>query len=435
MATVKQVIDEFCYRNNIPSKTTYVANTDASALQYVSLLKYIGDWLLSQPYAWAKLKRAYWFVTQTNVRNYPLPGDFYKLLESTPWDSTNQWPMRGPISDYNYAIRSLAIVSLQVRKAFRNIGKINSVIHSRIVNEYQPNAEMFMEVDPAGINETNLLQFEYVSKNWCVPKNWAYATAYTTADYVNVNGTVYKCAVNGTSASLPVTPPNLTGAVGSDGNAQWLGVVYATWAATTVYSVGNYVKTPGLGRYYLCTAGGTSSGSEPTSTDPEAEITDGTVTWMYVDPTAWAANTTYTGGDYVTSGSNLYMNISFFSDASNSVSGKYAPAWSYDQTNQLWKIPDGSGALVWQWLQAPYSMAADTDLIMFDMDIMVDGMSWAYMRSKGLAYEDIRQDWESSVRSAAGRANGPTRINVADSFDNQFDAWPAIPPGGWPIES
>lgn len=432
MATVKQIIDEFCYRNNIPTKSAYATGTDAASLQYISLLKYIGDYLLGEPFAWAALKRSFLFVTQTNVRNYPLPGDFYKMLESTPWDSSNQWPMRGPISDYNYAVRSLGLVSLQSRKAFRNIGKINGIIHTRIVNEYQPNSQMYLETDPAGDNETNLLQLEYISKNWVLPKNWAYATAYTNSapDIVNVNGNVYRCITNGTSAANTSIPPTLNNGVGTDGNAQWLHVVCATWTATTAYSVGAYVKTAG-GKYYICTEGGTSGGSDPTAeTD---DVIDGTVTWDYISATAWAANTEYEGGDYVTSGSYLYMNLSFFSDGSTAISGKQAPAWFYNQTTQKWTIPDGAGALVWTWDQQEYTLAADTDIVMFDSDLMVDGMTWSYLRSKGLEYQDARQDWESAIRSAAGRANGPTRINAADCWDDAFENWPLTPIGSWPV--
>lgn len=427
--TVKQVIDEFCYRNNIPTKSAYATGTDATSLQYVSLLKYIGEQLLSQPYAWVALKRSYMFVTQTNVRLYPLPGDFHRMCESTPFDSSNQWPMRGPISDYNYTIRSLALVSLQTRKAFRNIGKINGIIHSRIVNEYQPNSQMYMETDPAGANEVNLLQLEYISKNWILPKNWAYATAYTTAapDLVNVQGNVYRCITNGTSVALPAIPPTLNGAVGSDGNSQWLFVVYSSWVTATVYSVGNYVKTS-ANRYYICTTGGTSA-SEPTA--ETSDVTDGTVIWDYIDAPAWAANTQYTGGDYVSSGAYLYLNLSYFSDSSNSVSGKYAPAWFYNQTTQKWTIPDGTA--VWTWDQQEFTLTADTDIVMFDKDLLVDGMSWAYLRSKGMSYEDIRRDWEADVQSAAGRANGPIRINAADSFDEAYDVWPLTPSGNWPV--
>lgn len=433
MATVKQIIDEFCYRTGLPTVSSYVTNTTSTtAQQYVSLLRFVGESLLSKPYAWAVLKRSWMFVTQVNCRNYPMPGDFYRMLESTAWDSFNQWPMRGPISDYNYAIRSLAIVSLQTRKGFRDIGKTDTIFHGRVINEYNSNSDMYFEIDPAGANETNLCQYEYISKNWAIPKKWVYNTAYTTAspDVVSVNGNIYTCTTNGTSTTLGNPPPTVKNGFGQDGNSIWLNVVKSNWASTTTYAAGTYVMTSAF-RYYLCTTGGTSSGVEPTSeTNP---VTDGTVTWENLTVPIWTSQTQYEYGDYVQNSTSheLYLNVSRVSDSSTSISGNYIPAWSYNTSTQVWQQTDGT--VVWAHSPAAYSLRADTDLILFDDDIMVDGLSWAYLRMKGLEYTDKRNEWEDSVRSAAGRANGPTRINAADEFGDQFGMWPNTPAGSWDV--
>lgn len=61
-----------------------------------------------------------------------------------------------------------------------------------------------------------------------------------------------------------------------------------SWTASTVYKIGAVVTptTPNNYSYYVSVAG-TSSGTEPASwsTTPYAEVTDGGVTWICIDPT------------------------------------------------------------------------------------------------------------------------------------------------------
>ena len=56
----------------------------------------------------------------------------------------------------------------------------------------------------------------------------------------------------------------------------------SAWAATTAYSLGDVVKPTTSnddGYYYICTAAGTSGGTEPTWPGAGGSVTDGTVTW------------------------------------------------------------------------------------------------------------------------------------------------------------
>jgi len=53
-----------------------------------------------------------------------------------------------------------------------------------------------------------------------------------------------------------------------------------TWAASTVYAVGDRVVTVAVERVYECISGGTSGGSEPTS--ESNPVTDNGVTWNYL---------------------------------------------------------------------------------------------------------------------------------------------------------
>lgn len=435
MATIATIIDAFCDRINQPRESSYVGSTQPAARQYVSLFKFIGDDLLTRPFQWPQLKRNWLFLTQTNVRNYPYPGDYYRPLEGTAFDDSNQIPMLGPISDRNYAIRSIGIISLQTQKAYQILGKTNGIIHSRVNNEYNPNTPGYMRIDPPGPDEQDLLSMGYLGRNWIVPAAWVAGTSYTiTTSKVNVNGNIYQC--QRTAAAGTSIPPSVLNGIGSDGGTLWASIITTDnpasavlWATATQYTVGQYIKTSG-GLYYLCTTGGLSGASEPTSTD--SPVTDGTVEWEYISASAWAANTQYAYGDYVTASitipggatfSQLFMNVAI--NPQESVSGTYSPNWYWNQG--FWYQVDGS--TYWKWQQSEYSIAADTDICLFDTEVMVEGLRWAWYRAKKQDYSQERQDWEQQLRAAYARFEAPCGVNAGVMAD--YYQYPNVPQGNW----
>ena len=306
MATIKEILDSFCYRLNIPAQSTYVGNTAPAARQYISLFQFIGDNLRNRPDNWPQLKRGYTFLTETNARRYELPGDFYRLLESTQWDVTNLWPMRGPISDYNYTVREFAVVSLQTRKAYRLIGPTGYLFNT---SPYSQRSAGSFEIDPPGQNNTDECFLGYISCNWIWPRSWVATTAYSLGDIRAGDGYVYRVTTAGTSGT---TRPSV--ATGS--------------------------------------------------------VVDGTVTWkVYTEP-------------YLAYSTNTALN--------------------------------------------------DDDICLFDDDLMIEGMRWAWFRAKKQGYEQERADWDQQVKGAVARFNGPTRINMCEEIGDYFD-WPNVPPGDFNV--
>lgn len=305
MSTILEVIQNFCYRTNVPAPSSIVGVSSPAEQQYLSLFTFIGDNLRNRPYQWPQLKRGYTFTTTTNTRKYQLPGDFYRILESGQWDTTNLWPMRGPISDYQFDIREFAVVSLQTRKAFRIIGPVNYLFST---SPYNKRSQGYFEIDPAGANNTDELFMGYMSCNWIWPRDWVANTAYILGNIRSGNGYVYRCTTAGTS--------------------------------------------------------GTTRPSVATGTE-----VDGTVTWTaYTEP-------------YLSTSTNTNLN--------------------------------------------------DSDQCLFDLDLMVEGMRWAFFRAKKQDYEQERQDWENQLKSAFARFDGPTRVNMTDSLDEYWDEWPIGPTGSW----
>jgi hypothetical protein len=308
MLTIKQTIDNFCYRLNIPAQSSYAGSTGPAALQYLSLFEFIGNNLRNRPFNWPQLKRGYTFTTETDERRYQLPGDFYRLLNSTQWDTTNQWPMLGPISDANYTMREFAVVSQSTFKAYRLLGPTGYLYST---SPYSQRSAGSFQIDPPGENNTDELFLGYISSNWIWPRDWVASTVYAAGAIRSGDGYVYRTAAGGTSGA---TRPNWT--TGSD--------------------------------------------------------TDGAVTWtVYTEP-------------YVPNSSNSDLN--------------------------------------------------DSDLCLFDDDLMIEGMRWAWFRAKKQGYEQELMDWENMVRGAVSRFNGPTRINICEENNGLWEqGFPRIPDGGWSV--
>lgn len=306
MATIKELLQNFCYRINVPAPTAFVGVSSPAEQQYLSLFQFIGDNLRNRPYQWPQLKRGYTFTTQTNVSQYQLPGDFYRLLDSTQWDTTNQWPMRGPTSDFSLTARRVAVLGLQNQKVYQLRGPVNYTVSS---SSGGSKSQGWFEIDPAGSNNTDELFLGYVSCNWVWPRDWEAATGYTAGQLRSGVGYVYRADGNGTSGT---TRPSWSTGSQSDGGINW-----------TVY----------LERY-LCNP-------------------------------------------------------------------------SNDKLN-------------------------DSDLCLFDEDLMIEGMRWAYLRAKGQDFQQERSDWEQQVKSSFARFDGPVRINLADEL-TVFDDWPLTPPGSWNV--
>lgn len=307
MATIKEVISEFCARSNLPIFSSYVGVNQPSQLQYLSLLRQIGDDLRNRPYNWSCLKRPYYFNTQTGVSKYQLPGDFYRMLDSSQWDVTNQMPMNGPISDAQMAYRQVVAINLTNRKGYNLVGPTEYLFNT---SPYQQRSAGTFQLDQPGANNTDQVFLNYVSCNWLWPQDWAATTAYVVGDIRAGNGNIYYCTVSGTSGT---TRPSAT-----SGN-----------------------------------------------------ITDGTVTWV------------------------LYREPYLLSASQN--------------TN-----------------------LSDNDRVLFDMDLMVEGLKYAYLNAKKLPADAERAAWDQTIKNAYTRNEAPVRSSLADQAFTNTD-WPMTPVGSWPV--
>lgn len=85
--------------------------------------------------------------------DYVLPSDFQRPVDSTMWDRSRYWQMRGPMSPQEWQLFKSSLIgkaSIQRRFRFRRIG-----------------TETRFSIDPVPTDNNAQLVFEYVSNAWC----------------------------------------------------------------------------------------------------------------------------------------------------------------------------------------------------------------------------------------------------------------------------
>lgn len=215
MSTVKEIIDEFCDRINQPRESTIIGSTSPAARQFLSLFKFIGRELISNPNGWSQLKRIYTFTTATGVSNYQLPGDFDKLLVGTQWGVTNQIPLSGPISDAQMAFQTYGQVAASPFSSYQINGAQGYIFNT---SPYTQRSQGYFQISPAGQNNTDQNAIAYLSNNFVWPRDWIANTAYSLNDVRTGVNNMYICTTAGTSGTT--RPSVLTGTV-VDGTVTW----------------------------------------------------------------------------------------------------------------------------------------------------------------------------------------------------------------------
>ncbi len=147
------------------------------------------------------------------------------------------------------------------------------------------------------------------------------------------------------------------------------------------------------------------------------------ITKTMFQPKYWQPSTAYTSGTYVSSSGNIYLCDTNGTSGTTPVSGTTA------------NIVDGTTR--WDYVAAPVEqITADTDMCIFDDDIMISGIKWRYEKSKGTAMDidpntGIPVIHKKLVENAASRWLGNFVISLADPQTSL--PIPNAPEGGWAI--
>jgi hypothetical protein len=415
---VLQLIQAGCYEANFQTApSTLLSVTSASDLQALNIFYSLCRELRARR-NWPQLKKKWTFSLVINQQTYQLPQDFYAYLPFTGWDVNNRWQLMGPMADSEFNYRIYGWITTENRTAYRIFGP-----------ESNPNdtvaGQFYVNPTPGTASHGRFIAFEYITKSYLLPPAWVPNTAYSASQYVTVSGQIYKCTTPGTSAAVGVVPPNMANGTGRDGGVNWTYLVAPAWAGLTYYNFGDYVTNGGL--FYRCTAGGRSDvAGGPTGTG--TSITDATVTWTNITTTAWAGETSYATNSYVTYLGNLYINNTYSnyqqSTTTSQQTGKLAPAW----TNTV----VGDGTVVWTWVGTPYeTVISNSDVCLFDDDLIIEGFRWKRLQAQGLEYQDIKAEWDRKVDKHIGRWMPARRLSMGDGGVALAGLNPRIPEGNF----
>lgn len=401
MATVLSLVQKACYQSGLAAPNALVSATDAASLQYLNLFYATGEDLRSGT-LWPQLKRKHTVVLSAGRSQYQLPPDYYTLVPETSWDQNNHWQMRGPISDGGMNNRTYGYVTIENRKAFRVFGPDQGT--STLAGQFQ------ITPVPGSGEAGQILTFEYISKSWLTPPAWVASATYAgpgTTTYVTVSGNNYQDATAGSHAAGTVPPSVGAASIGQDGGILWQALTTAAWGSTTAYGPGEYVTNGG--NLYVCKIGGTSAGSGgPTGTNTTTNVTDGTVSWLYLTTATWAAETSFSSGTYCVTSSRYYKNVTPANTLTGSqVSAKKAPTWTAAGA-------EVDNAVTWNYVPATYdTLITDLDLCLFDDDLMVLGLKTRYLQAHRMDFEDFLAEYERLKGRAKARYNPNVIISLS----------------------
>ena len=399
--TVLQLVQSACYSAGFTSVPSALAAATAfGELQLLQLFYDTGEELRAMR-CWPQLQKKHFIDLVPGRREYPLPLDFYGMIPFAGSDQATSWPLDGPLSPSEWNYRLFGYVTVENRTAFRVFGP-----------DINPSSAGQFVVDPVpGDAEAGLrLTFEYVSRSWLCPPLWTSGTSFGADTYCFCGGNVYQKPTG--SANCGTVPLSMARGEGQDGGVRWTVFAPAAWGSSTLYQAGTYVTNDG-GKLYVCTVGGTSAGSGGPTGSGSAAITDNTCTWEYRSTSAWAGQTEYARGDIVTVSGTRYYRCTNPPGSTNIKSGSVTPTWAVSGSD----FTQSDGTITWTHKPAAYTaIRLDTDLCLFDDELMQLGLKWRFHESKGQLVQalNLKKQYDNMREAALGRWNGSRKVSLVD---------------------
>jgi len=220
MKTALSIIQSVCRRINHPVPTTLLSLTDPDELQLLELLYAVCE-ELRQARCWVQLKRKHAFTTVNGQASYQLPADFYAALMPR-WNTAEDLRLIGPVSDDDFGAKLYGSDPSSFNFTLRLFGR----------DENTASASGQVELSPTPSSAV-ACAFEYITRSYLLPQNWAASTSYGANAYVNASGNIYQKGA-GTATSGATVPSHTSGSV-SDGTIAWtyISTPYETVLADT----------------------------------------------------------------------------------------------------------------------------------------------------------------------------------------------------------
>lgn len=148
---VQAAVDEL---GSINRPTTIIGTSDANVQQLLALANREGKELAAREGrdgGWPQLRKEHTDTFEDGVANYPFPSDLQYFINTTAWDRSQHWPLRGPVSPQEWqVVKSGTIGSLGPRRRFRVMA-----------------GEIYFDPTPDSGDDGNTFVLEYYSDTWC----------------------------------------------------------------------------------------------------------------------------------------------------------------------------------------------------------------------------------------------------------------------------
>jgi len=186
MKTALSIVQDFCYRANLPAPAALYGSTDTGVLQLKHCL-YAACQRLRAARCFPQQKRVHTFSTVVSTAQYSLPDDYYSPLLETDWNQSEDEQLIGPVSDEEFTGLLHSGAPSTVNYTYRIFGpEIDTLVPGQI----------WLSPTPASIQT---LSFEYITRNLFLPP--AFTLADTTP-HETVDADTWLCLFDYDLASL-----------------------------------------------------------------------------------------------------------------------------------------------------------------------------------------------------------------------------------------
>jgi hypothetical protein len=156
---------------------------------------------------------------------------------------------------------------------------------------------------------------------------------------------------------------------------------------------------------------------------PSASEAGDTITFVYASlstfrPKRWTANTNFSAGSYCSYNGNFYVSTS------GGTTGSTPPTHASGSASD--------GGITWDYTTTPYDKpTADTDVPLFDADVMQLSVQWRWLRSHEMQYQDTLSEFSLMLESQQSATRGTRTLSLNRRRGNQFISRNNLPETGY----
>lgn len=150
--------------------SSLVGSTDDTARQLLALLNREGQQLVAR-FDWSACLRDKSVTVTSGTAVYEVPSDFARIVDDTMWDTTNRWPMVGPLSAQEWETLQRGITISTPRRVWRLVGEADGTYAAASTKKY-------VQIAPTPTNSSDTFFYEYVTTGFARQNSDAAAASF-----------------------------------------------------------------------------------------------------------------------------------------------------------------------------------------------------------------------------------------------------------------